>query len=232
MTGGMRGDDRGSMTVRCHFSGVHCKMIGEASQRRDNRHMKTRLLLAVWLASGFTGLSDQPEVPDQPRYTAAGELVRPANYREWIYLTSGLGMTYGVVQEGASAPAAPRFDNVFVTPAAYRSFLRTGAWPDKTIFILEVRSSTTKGSINNGGHYQEGVVGVEAHVKDTSRFPGQWAFFNLGPSAASGKQLPADSSCQTCHARHGAVDQTFVQFYPTLIPIAREKGTFSQRDER
>jgi hypothetical protein len=191
--------------------------------------MKTKLLLlAVWLASACTGLSAQQEPRDQPRYTADGELVRPENYREWVYLTSGLGMTYGVVEEGAAAAAAPRFDNVFVTPAAYRSFQQTGTWPDKTVFILEVRSSTSKGSINNGGHYQEGVVGVEAHVKDTSRFAGAWAFFNLGPSAPSGKLLPATAACQTCHAQHGAVDQTFVQFYPTLIPIARAKGTFHE----
>jgi hypothetical protein len=39
----------------------------------------------------------------EPRYTNDGQLMRPDNYRELIYLSSGLGMTYGVI-----AGAAPR----------------------------------------------------------------------------------------------------------------------------
>ena len=141
-------------------------------------------------------------------------------------------MTYGVVESGAQAAGGERFDNVFVTPQAYKTFLQTGTWPDKTMFILEVRSSSTKGSINRGGHYQEEVVGVEAHVKDGTRFPNKWAFFNLGTSAASAKPLPASSSCQTCHAKSGAVDDTLVQFYPTLRAIAKAKGTFKSTEEK
>jgi len=33
-------------------------------------------------------------------------------------------------------------------------------------------------------------------------------------------------ACQTCHAKNGAVDETFVQFYPTLIQVAKAKGTW------
>lgn len=93
------------------------------------------------------------------------------------------------------------------------------------MFALEVRSSATKGSINNGGHYQEGFAGLEIHVKDTERFPTKWAFFEFGGSQRTAKPLPPNSSCQTCHAKNGAVDETFVQFYPTLIPVAKAKGT-------
>ncbi len=31
------------------------------------------------------------------------------------------------------------FDNVFVNPSAYQSFLTSGTWPDKSVFILEKR---------------------------------------------------------------------------------------------
>jgi hypothetical protein len=75
-------------------------------------------------------------------------------------------------------------------------------------------------------------VGLEAHVKDEARFPTKWAFFDLGTSAPSAKPLPANSSGQTCHAKSGAVDNTFVQFYPTLMPIAKAKGTFKSTDEQ
>ena len=54
-----------------------------------------------------------------PRFNAKGELALPANYREWVWLSSGLGMTYGPAAE-ANRDRAPMFDNVFASPAAYR----------------------------------------------------------------------------------------------------------------
>jgi hypothetical protein len=144
----------------------------------------------------------------------------PADYREWVFLSSGLGMTYGPA--AASSGDSPRFDNVFVSPAAYRSFLTSGQWPDKTMFVLEIRSSESKGSINNGGHYQSGgIVALEAEVKDH----GQWTFYSFGTGAAEGKPFPRTQNCYACHATNGAVDNTFVQFYPTLLPVARSHGT-------
>jgi hypothetical protein len=182
------------------------------------------------LMLNLTGVHAQS--PSDPRFTNDGQLVRPDNYREWVFLSAGLGMTYGVVQTVTNAITGERFDNVFVTPQSYKTFLQTGTWPDKTMFILEVRSSATKGSINRGGHYQEDVVGLEAHVKDAARFPNKWAFFDLGTSAPSAKPLPPNSACQACHGPNGAVDDTFVQFYPTLLPIAKAKGTFKATESK
>ena len=31
--------------------------------------------------------------------------------------------------------------------------------------------------------------------------------------------------CVECHSEHGAVERTFVQFYPHLLDVARAKGT-------
>jgi Cytochrome P460 len=182
--------------------------------------MKRRVILAMSLL--WTTLPAQQA--DEPRYSGDGQLMRPDKYREWVYLSSGLGMTYGLV-ETAAKPDSERFDNVFVTPQAYRAFVQTGTWPDKTMFALEVRYSATKGSINRGGHYQEGVAALEIHLKDRKRFSNGWAFFGFGGADQTAKPFPANSACQTCHAKSGAVDETFVQFYPTLIPIAKAKGT-------
>ena len=35
-----------------------------------------------------------PSDSDSPRFTSDGKLEFPDNYREWIYLTSGLNMSY------------------------------------------------------------------------------------------------------------------------------------------
>jgi hypothetical protein len=163
-------------------------------------------------------------VAQAPQYTADGKLALPADYREWIFLSSGLGMTY----QPMAHEDGPAFTNVFVNPTSYRSFLANGKWPDKTMMILEVRASSSKGSINKGGSYQGDVLGVEGEVKDTAKFPGNgWAFFAFGASSI-GKLFAPTEDCYTCHAQHAAVDNTFVQFYPSLIPIAKAKGTFKR----
>lgn len=186
--------------------------------------MKRKSLLLLSLL-GLALPAQPPARPDEPQYTADGQLKLPANYREWIFLSAGLGMTYGFVDSAVNTVAGDRFDNVFVTPQAYKAFLATGTWPDKTMFIMEVRTSSTKGSINKGGHFQQELAGLEAHVKDQSRFPTRWEFFGFSATARTGKPQGANSSCHACHSAHGAVDDTFVQFYPTLLPVARAKGT-------
>ena len=121
------------------------------------------------------------------------------------------------------------FDNVFVNPEAYKAFLQTGTWPDKTMLVLEARVAGSKGSINKTGHYQTGeIMGREVHVKDTARFgsTANWEFFN-GEDGVTGKLLPKEMECYSCHEQHGAVDTTFVQFYPTLLEIAKKKNTLS-----
>jgi hypothetical protein len=157
-----------------------------------------------------------------PQFTPEGKMLRPGDYREWVFLSSGLGMTYGTPNAGGE----PMFDNVFVNRAAYDGFLKTGTWPDKTVMVLEVRGSESKGSINNGGHYQAGVHAIEVHVKDEKRFPGKWAFFGFPQGETASKMIPTTERCYSCHSEHGAVDTTFVQFYPTLIDIAKQKGTY------
>ena len=39
-----------------------------------------------------------------PGYTSAGQLLRPLDYRSWVFLTSGLGMTYGPAKPAADRP--------------------------------------------------------------------------------------------------------------------------------
>ncbi|MBS0333058.1 MAG: cytochrome P460 family protein [Proteobacteria bacterium] len=157
-------------------------------------------------------------------YTADGKLEYPADYRTWIYLSSGMDMAY---VEGAGMADHHMFDNVFVNREAYEVFQRTGTWPDKTIFMLEVRGGEGRGSINKKGQFQGGVMGREAHVKDAARFKSGWGFFPFGVKEEASTALPQTSGCNSCHEQHGAVDTTFVQFYPTLMPKAREMKTLA-----
>jgi hypothetical protein len=165
------------------------------------------------------GLTQEPSRAAVPQYATDGKLVRPENYREWIYVSSGLGMNYGPV-----ASDAPAFTNVFVAPAAYRRYLASGQWPDKTVFVLEEYSAASHRSINKQGSFQQSLLGVEAEVKDESRFPENWAYFGFGTDGKTASKIPQDR-CWSCHNQNGAVENSFVQFYPTLLGVAREKNT-------
>jgi hypothetical protein len=67
-------------------------------------------------------------------------------------------------------------------------------------------------------------------VKD-DRFPDKWAFFGFGESDTTSQAIPKTAGCQACHSKNGAVENTFVQFYPTLLPVAKAKGTLKPNSE-
>ena len=177
-------------------------------------------LVAAAFAGGLVAAAQA--VPEAPAYTAKGELQPPSDYRRWVYLSSGYDMSYAATQ----MPGMSVFDNVFVDPAAYAAFLRDGTWPDKTVMVLEARQGQQNGSINKAGHFQTARVAMEVHVKDVARFKDGWAFFTFDGDGP-GKLIDRSAACYSCHAQHAAVDTTFVQFYPTLKPIAAQKRTFS-----
>jgi len=172
-------------------------------------------LLYLGALQGQTPNSDSA----RPRYAGA-KLILPENYREWVFLSSGLGMNYN--------PAAGRpemFTNVFVPQWTYREFLASGKWPDKTMFVVEEREPQTKGSINKTGHFQTDFRGLGVEVKDEGRFPEKWAYFTFGADTKTAEANPK-AACWQCHEDNAAVEHTFVQFYPTLKPVAQKFGTY------
>jgi hypothetical protein len=159
------------------------------------------------------------------QFDSAQRMKFPADYRKWVFLSSGHGMSYSPAAAGATDPP---FDNVFVDPVSYEIFLKTGRWREGTVLVLEIRGGQSKGSINKQGAFQIGEpIAVEVHVKDSSRFPGGWAFFSFDGQRPVDK-IPNTAGCYSCHQQNAAVDTTFVQFYPTLLPIAQQNGTFAK----
>ena len=91
----------------------------------------------------------------KPQYATDNQLLPPKNFREWIFLSSGLGMSYT-----PGSMDHVMFTNVFVPQWAYAKFMQSGKWPDKTMFVVEERGSETKGSINKVGHFQTDLHGI------------------------------------------------------------------------
>jgi len=206
----------------------------------SSRIGKGTLLAAAAMTCAVAVLSAQSgatRVTDGVSFNASGAVVRPQDYREWVYVTSGLGMSYAPEALAAAAAAAavgqarpPVFDNVFVNRQSYRAFLQSGRWPEGTMFILELRRGERHVSIDTGGQTQGAMMGIEAAVKDSTRYAstGGWAY--LGFSGANGltdsaMPNPPTASCYACHRDNTAVENTFVQFYPTLFEVAQRLGT-------
>jgi hypothetical protein len=168
--------------------------------------------------SGYTRSSEPPG------YTVDAQLKLPANYREWVYLTSDY---YASDQAAIPKGAEGAFNNIFVDPRSYRTFLKTGRWPDKTMLLVDERNAIVMEPKppNQKAAVQSSGIGLAIHVKDETRFPGKWAFFDFSNGARVGKMIPVTAGCYSCHAARGAEDKTFVQFYPTLLPVAKSRNT-------
>lgn len=162
---------------------------------------------------------------DHPQFNAKNDLIVPANYRQWVFLSSGLGMSYS--PQGADHQM---FTNVFTPQWDYEEFQKSGKWPNGSMFVVEDRGSETKGSINHGGHFQTDLMGLAVEVKDETRFPDKWAYFSFNGEENSSSANPKNV-CWQCHEDHAAVEHTFVQFYPTLKPIAQKFGTYKASAE-
>ncbi len=213
----------GRTNVRRHQVG------GVRASLRREAELKTLTLLGtlVFFSVGAASLQvSSPDVrSDLPQYTSADEFLRPEGYRQWIFLSSRLRVN-------SKAPSGERetFGDVFVSRPAYRQFLATGSWPDKTVFVLERRMSWSKTSAGILDHYETNLMGISVEVKDTARFAEKWAYFSFDSSAKTAK-ANSKAMCWQCHNGGGAVENTWVQFYPTLKPLAQQLGTYRQAAE-
>ncbi len=180
-------------------------------------------MLLATLLLGISVLGAEVAVV-KPQFANGNQLIRPEGYREWVFVGSGLGMSY---DEGPYEKS-PHFNNVYILPEAYRQFSASGTFPDGTMLIMEKVSAGSQASINKRGQFQDRFIGIEAAVKDEKRFPEKWAYFSFigrdGEALTQAKPFPK-KACWKCHQQHGAVDNVFVQFYPVLRAAHKDAGS-------
>ena len=179
-----------------------------------------------------------PEGMALPEYNEQGALLRPVGYERWIMVGTSIGLSYS---EGKAAdPNNPgQFHNVYMQPQAFDHYVRTGEFPEQTVFVVTNNPSTStrgKDSLNRAGFFAAPSKGLEVAVRDTKRFPDGWAYFmyhdkdhpsaeTTQPAAPETRQTEtayARAACYDCHAEHGAVDNVFTQFY-SVLTHAREE---------
>jgi hypothetical protein len=186
--------------------------------------MDKKIFMATVLACGVLNV---PAAEPAGPFSADGRLQRPADLRDYVFLSSGLGMAYGPAANLGTT--LPPFTNVYVAPDSYRAFMKSGVWPDGSVFFLEVRSGEANVSIDSAGRSQGALLALEASAKDSRRYPdGGWAYFDFGNPKAlepAARPLARTAQCYSCHREHGAVEWSFTQFYPDQFAVAQRLGT-------
>jgi len=95
------------------------RTLGVAKEPARFEMTTMKKMLAAFVAALV--LAAQTNSSEAPQFTPDGQLVLPKDYREWVYLSSGLGITY---EPAAQADQGnPIFDNVFVNRAPYKAFV-------------------------------------------------------------------------------------------------------------
>jgi len=137
-------------------------------------------------------------------------LLRPAAYREWIFIGSSTS------KDGER----DLFQNIYMSPTAYREYVRTGRFPEGTVMVREGAASEAKRIGTLDGAYEKEFVSLQVSVKDSSRFDGGWGFYEFtggeGQFAAKASVQEENSRCVSCHRDRAAEDHVFTQFYPVL----------------
>ena len=145
------------------------------------------------------------------RYAADGRLLRPAGVDRWVLVGASLGQGYTDATDGGPG----MFHRVYLEPSAYEQFLTTGRFPEGTMLALSIRRPERLVHPSRTGWTEGDLVALEVAVKDQSRFPGGWAYFDFSRDGDRAAAIPRER-CASCHAQHAALDNVFVQFYPQL----------------
>lgn len=176
-------------------------------------------LLATIAGLSLTGANPLMAEEGIAQFNAQDELLRPTGYREWIYI--GAPLTPNDMNDGKAA--FPEFHNVYIDPASWAHWKKTGTFRDGTLIVKELVSVGSKASSSGKGYFMGEYIGLEAVVKDSKRFPAadkHWGFFRFttedhNKRLKSSAVMPSQS-CAACHTANAQQDAIFVQHYPVL----------------
>jgi len=188
--------------------------------------------IALGLLIVLQSLTVSPVFADKSvvKFNNNNDLIRPTGYREWIYV--GAPLTPNDMNNGKAA--FPEFHNVYIDPASWEVWKKTGHFQDGTIIVKELVSVGSKSTFSGKGYFMGEYIGLEAMVKSKKRFStanGNWGFFRFTNEDYKGLKKTAsilpDKACLSCHTPNAQYDNVFIQHYPVLRAAKAngERGT-------
>ena len=136
------------------------------------------------------------------------ELLLPANYRSWVVVAAdSVGLPKHAHKHLVS--------KLYVEPSSYESFTKTGAWPNKTVIVMELLNSkpVQKGQCN--------VMGLEAAVRDDTGFPETWSYYGIVyDKDVAARPMLEPVSCVDCD---NGQDSVLTMAFPALRAVINAK---------
>lgn len=153
------------------------------------------------------------------------QLPDPHVFRRWVYV--GAPITPNALNNGHAN--FPEYHNVYVEEKNVEAYLKTGSFPEGTVFVKEMTRvlnptfpDGSRKEPSGRGYFNGEYNGIDITVKDSKRFAktNGWGFFTFGhhplPYSESAAESPKEE-CAFCHIEHVAkTDMTWIQFYPLL----------------
>lgn len=176
------------------------------------------LIFVALSAGGFAQFASADHHEYTAQFTEDGDLIRPAGWREWIFV--GSPVTPNSLNGGA-APF-PEFHSVYIDPQSWEHYKKTGTFREGTMFAKELSLVGATAATSGIGFFNGKMQGFEIAHKDSSKYSkesGGWAYYSFGhhdePYASSAAAMP-DAACAACHTASAAEDMVFTQYYPVL----------------
>jgi len=175
-------------------------------------------LVGLVAALPFAGALADAAAKYEATFNADGELIRPAGWREWVFVGSPL--TPNTLNGGEAA--FPEFHSVYIDPKSWAHYKKTGTFRDGTMIAKELTLVGDTAATSGIGFFNGALQGFEIAHKDTKRYSKEsdgWAYYTFGhkpePYANSTAAQP-NAACAACHTAAAAEDMVFTQYYPIL----------------
>ena len=140
-------------------------------------------------------------------FDADGKMKLPTGYRRWVFV--GAPVTPNALNNGEAS--FPEFHHVYVEAKNLDAYLKTGSFPEGTVFVKELTrvlnptfpdGSRTEPS--GRGFFNGEFNCIDLTIKDSKRFAktNGWGFFTFGhhrlPYQETAAEAPA-TQCAGCH---------------------------------
>ncbi len=185
--------------------------------------------VATIVAAFAFSLTETVQADAHEEYEAAfnkdGELIRPAGWREWVFVGSPL--TPNSLNGGVAA--FPEFHSVYIDPKSWDHYKKTGKFREGTMFAKELTLVGDTSATSGIGFFNGKLQGFEIAHKDSKRYSkdsGGWAYYTFGhhdePYDDTTSAMPA-AACAACHTAAAAEDMVFTQYY-SILQAAKGAG--------
>jgi hypothetical protein len=149
-------------------------------------------------------------------FNEQGQAGLPKGYRHWVHTyTAWEAISESFLSEKVTK--TPELHSVYVEPNAYRTFMKTGKWPEGSLIVKEFSTTNTDPKDCSGPPaytcklgtstiiFAQEHTGIAVMLKDNKRYPkepGGWAYFSFGHQAPPYQKLSAAHDrgrCAQCH---------------------------------